>query len=87
MKKRQRRCFYKDQKDGRMASMRGIDKLLHGQLLRHQKRLQYQFATVKCTETEQTAKICRKNCPQLNTAVVQLRHLQNMIFWTANESC
>ena len=35
-----------------MASMKGMDKVLHGQLLRHQERLQYQFATVKCAETE-----------------------------------
>ena len=52
MKKDEDVVFYKDQKDGRMASIRGIDKVLHGQLLRHQERLQYQFATVKCTETE-----------------------------------
>ena len=35
-----------------MASMRGIDQMLHGQLLRHQERLQYQSATVKCTKIE-----------------------------------
>ena len=33
-----------------MAFMRGMNKVLHGQLLRHQERLHYQFATIKCTE-------------------------------------
>ena len=57
MKKKMKTLFFiKHQNDGRMASMREMDKVLHGQLLRHQERLQYQFATPKCEETEANSK-------------------------------
>ena len=51
-KKEEDIAFYHDQKNKRMTSMQGKDKVLHGQLLRQQKRLSYQLETRNSNEAE-----------------------------------